>query len=92
MAQRCVLNLLIKVFGLTDELVIGFDDTIERRRGKRIKAKGIYRDAVRRGQIVFCQNKRIEMALVYALDGSKVCQKGVGIAVFDRFVSIGKIR
>jgi hypothetical protein len=29
------------------ELVIGFDETIERRRGKQIKAKGIYRDAVR---------------------------------------------
>jgi len=48
-----VLNLLIKVFGLTDELVIGFDDTIERRRGKRIKAKGIYRDAVRSSKSFF---------------------------------------
>ncbi len=48
-----MLNLLIKVFGLTDELVIGFDDTIERRGGKRIKAKGIYRDAVRSSKSFF---------------------------------------
>jgi len=28
-------------------LVLGIDDTIERRRGKRVAAKGIYRDPVR---------------------------------------------
>jgi len=28
-------------------LVIGFDDHLERRRGQKISAKGIYRDAVR---------------------------------------------
>ena len=27
--------------------MIGIDDTLERRRGKKIKAKGIYRDPVR---------------------------------------------
>jgi len=48
-----VLNLLIKAFGLTDELVIGFDETVERRRGKRIRAKGIYRDAVRSSKSFF---------------------------------------
>lgn len=42
-----MLKLLVKTFGLSGELVIGFDETLERRRGKRIKAKGIYRDAVR---------------------------------------------
>ena len=29
------------------DLVMGIDDTIERRRGEKIKAKGIYRDPVR---------------------------------------------
>ncbi len=51
--SRILLNLLIKAFGLTDELVIGFDDTVERRRGKQIKAKGIYRDAVRSSKSFF---------------------------------------
>ena len=32
-----------------DPLVFGIDETLERRRGRRIKAKGIYRDAVRSG-------------------------------------------
>ena len=48
--SRILLKLLVKTFGLAGELVIGFDDTIERRRGEKIKAKGIYRDAVRSGK------------------------------------------
>jgi len=44
--SKILLSLLIKAFSLSGELVIGFDDTVERRRGKQIKAKGIYRDAV----------------------------------------------
>lgn len=51
--SRILLNLLIKVFITGSELIIGFDDTIERRRGKQIKAKGIYRDAVRSSHSFF---------------------------------------
>ena len=45
--SRSLLNLIIRSFALSGEVVIGFDETIERRHGKQIKAKGIYRDAVR---------------------------------------------
>ena len=51
--SRILLKLLIKVFGLGDEIVIGFDDHLERRGGKRIKARGIYRDAVRSSDSFF---------------------------------------
>src|SRR4051794_41615988 len=34
-------------------VVLGLDDTIERRRGKRISAKGIYRDPVRSSKAFF---------------------------------------
>ncbi len=51
--SRILLQLLVKAFIKGSELVIGFDDTIERRRGKRIKAKGIYRDAVRSSHSFF---------------------------------------
>lgn len=44
---KILLELLIKVFGTETETVIGFDDHLERRCGKQISAKGIYRDAVR---------------------------------------------
>lgn len=51
--SKVLLKLLIKSLGLKDELVIGFDDHLERRRGTKIKAKGIYRDAVRSSDSFF---------------------------------------
>jgi hypothetical protein len=53
-AARLLLGLLIAAFAPVGPVVLGIDDTIERRRGKRIGAKGIYRDPVRssRGHFV----------------------------------------
>lgn len=51
--SQILLKLLMKFFNLGDEVVIGFDDHLERRRGKKIKAKGIYRDAVRSSDSFF---------------------------------------
>jgi hypothetical protein len=45
--SRVLLTLLVSTFAASGPLVIGLDDTIERRRGAKIKAKGIYRDPVR---------------------------------------------
>lgn len=45
--SRILLRLLITVFVPSGEIVIGGDETIERRRGNQIQAKGIYRDPVR---------------------------------------------
>jgi hypothetical protein len=44
---RVLLGLLIRTFVPVGPVVIGLDDTLERRRGEKIKAKGIYRDPVR---------------------------------------------
>lgn len=46
-ASGLLLGLLIKTFAPDGPVVLGIDDTTERRRGKRIAAKGIYRDPVR---------------------------------------------
>jgi hypothetical protein len=46
-AARVLLGLLLATFAPRGPVVLGLDDTIERRRGKRISAKGIYRDPVR---------------------------------------------
>jgi hypothetical protein len=46
-ASDILLGLLLDAFAPTGPVVLGIDDTIERRRGKRIRAKGIYRDPVR---------------------------------------------
>jgi hypothetical protein len=39
--------LLVRLLAPTGPLVLGLDDTLERRRGAKIRAKGIYRDPVR---------------------------------------------
>jgi hypothetical protein len=46
-ASRLLLRLLVAVFIPRGVVVCGLDDTIERRRGEQIAAKGIYRDPVR---------------------------------------------
>jgi len=45
--SRTLLHVLVATFVPTGPLVLGIDETIERRRGAKIAAKGIYRDPVR---------------------------------------------
>ncbi len=45
--SRTLLRLLVETFVPDGPLVLGIDETIERRRGSKIAAKGIYRDPVR---------------------------------------------
>ena len=45
--SRLLLLLLVHPLAPTGPLVMGLDDTMERRRGAKIRAKGIYRDPVR---------------------------------------------
>lgn len=46
-ASQILLLQLVQLFAASGTIVVRIDDTIERRRGKRIAAKGIYRDPVR---------------------------------------------
>ncbi len=57
-ASRILLGLLVEVFVPEgDPLVLGIDETLERRQGKRITAKGIYRD-IRLDQATATSSKR----------------------------------
>ena len=46
-ASRLLLRLFVAVFVPSGVVIFGLDDTIERRRGDQMTAKGIYRDPVR---------------------------------------------
>ena len=46
-ASRILLRLLMRAFAPHGPLILGLDDTIERRWGARIAARGIYRDPAR---------------------------------------------
>jgi hypothetical protein len=45
--SRELLKVLVQTFAAVGPIIVGVDDTIERRRGAQIKANGIYRDPVR---------------------------------------------
>jgi DDE superfamily endonuclease len=51
--SRILLRVLLATFLPAGPVIIGLDDTIERRRGAHIRAKGIYRDPVRSSQSHF---------------------------------------
>ena len=52
--SRILLLLLVKIFVPADApIVVGIDETIERRRGAKIEARGIYRDPVRSSREFF---------------------------------------
>ena len=42
--SRVLLGLLVEAFVPNGPLVVGLDETLERRQGKKIRAKGVYRD------------------------------------------------
>jgi DDE superfamily endonuclease len=46
-ARRILLDSLVETFVPEGPLVVGIDETLKRRQGKKIAAKGIYRDPVR---------------------------------------------
>jgi hypothetical protein len=50
---RLLLRLLLRTFAADGPLIIGLDDPLERRRGEKSSAKGIYRDAVRSSHAYF---------------------------------------
>ena len=45
-ASRILLGALVQTFTPEGPLVVGIDETLERRRGRKIAAKGVYRDPV----------------------------------------------
>jgi hypothetical protein len=53
-AAKILLQMIVDMIGIGNPLVMFVDETLERRKGPKIKAKGYYRDAVRssRGTIV----------------------------------------
>ena len=48
--SKILLGMLIAILPVSWPILIAVDETLERRKGKKIKAKGVYRDAVRSSQ------------------------------------------
>jgi hypothetical protein len=65
-SQRLLL-VLVQVFVPRGPIFLGLDDTVERRRGKKITAKGIYRDPVRSSHSHFVKTSGLRWLSVMAL-------------------------
>jgi hypothetical protein len=66
-ASRVLLGLLVETFVPDGPLVVGIDETLERRRGKKISAKGIYRDPVRSSHSHFVKTSALRWVCVVLL-------------------------
>ena len=67
-ASRVLLDSLVEAFVPEgDPLVVGVDETLERRQGKRIAAKGIYRDPARSSHSHFVKTSALRWVCVTLL-------------------------
>ncbi len=90
---RVLLTLLIQALVPSGPWLLGLDDTIERRRGEHIQAKGIYRDPVRssHGHFVKCSGLQVQWAALAVPDAAgshSLRQTGVGVALFYGSLSL----
>jgi hypothetical protein len=66
--SRILVHLLVRAFVPPDEpILLGLDDHIERRRGAKIAAKGIYRDAVRSSKSFFVKTSGLRWVCLMLL-------------------------
>src|ERR671914_567302 len=66
-ASRILLGLLLEVFVGEGPLILGIDETLERRYGKKIAARGVYRDPVRSTHENFVKSSGLRWVCVMLL-------------------------
>jgi hypothetical protein len=86
--SRILLRLLLRAFVPADHpVILGLDEHIERRRGAKIAAKGIYRDAVRSSKSFFVKVSGLRWVCMMLLApipwASRVTQRVPGLAVLE---------
>lgn len=66
-AAQILLKLLVQAFAPKGPLVIGIDEVLERRRGQKILAKGIYRDSARSSHSFFVKSSGLRWISLHLL-------------------------
>lgn len=89
-AARMLLSLLIDAFAPDGPLVLGGDETLERRRGEQISKLGIYRDAVRSSKSLFAKSSGLRW-ICLMLRPCAVCRAHLGIALPERARPLGTL-
>jgi hypothetical protein len=60
-AAQVLLRLLVEAFVPAGPVIVGLDETIERRRGRKLTARAIYRDAARSSKECFQKRERLTL-------------------------------
>ncbi len=89
--SRILLGLLVNTFGIRCPIILGLDDTIERRRGAKIKAKGIYRDPVRSSHGHFVKASGLRWLSLMLLAPIPWTGAYLGFALSHRTGAFGKV-
>lgn len=92
-ASRLLLTQLMELFLGDEPLVVGIDETLERRWGKRIETRGIYRDAVRSSDSHFVKCSGLRWMCVMMLTKvigppKRLGQPDLGTSFFDGLSAI----
>jgi hypothetical protein len=75
-AAKILLNSIVRIIGEDKSITLFIDETLERRKGPKIKAKGYYRDAVRSSKKVVVKSsglKWLTLALSWRFPFSERC-------------------
>lgn len=97
--SRTLLKLLVQTWVPTGPIICGLDDTIERRRGAQIKAKGIYRDPVRSSHGHFVKASGLRWLSLTPAPPPGACAVGadplgeahLGLALLDLLGAVGTL-
>src|SRR5205085_5664837 len=91
-AAQVLLKLLVEAFVPSGPVILGLDDTIERRRGRKLTARAIYYDAARSSKACFQKTSGLRWMCVALLVPVGSRGPGLGLTVPDRPVPVGTLR
>jgi DDE superfamily endonuclease len=91
-AAHHLLKLLVEAFVPAGPVIIGLDDTVERRRGRKLTARAIYYDAARSSRSCFQKRERVALDEPGLAGAGPLGGPGLGAALPDGAVSFGTLR
>jgi hypothetical protein len=91
-AARVLLSLLVEAFVPAGPVILGLDDTVERRRGRKLTARAIYYDAARSSKARFQKTSGLRWMSVAVLVPVRSRGTGLGAALPDGPVSLRTLR
>jgi hypothetical protein len=91
-AAHVLLKLLVEAFAPEGPVILGLDDTVERRRGRKLTARAIYYDAARSSKACFQKTSGLRWMCVALLVPVRSRGPGLGVTVPDGPVPFGTLR